>query len=214
MQGEPCKQTQREETCMAMGAIAQTLVKMELGREISRSQAMEIIIQNQEEGLVLQPSNAQKIEFLCSCCGCCCSMLSLQHGLPKPLDFWESGFTVRLDDARCVGCRKCVEKCGAHALTLPVSKEKKERPAPVVDPLRCIGCGHCVAACKKGALSLAPRSGQAAPPKTREALNEELLAQKKNPLAPVRVIGKLAMGMVETRDFSLLTGSSSNPEKS
>ncbi|WP_320039898.1 hypothetical protein [uncultured Desulfobacter sp.] len=76
LQGIPCKQTRREETCLAMGSIAQTLIQMELGWQIAKSQVMEIIRRNQEEGLVLQPSNTRKIEFLCSCCGCCCSIES------------------------------------------------------------------------------------------------------------------------------------------
>ena len=67
---------------MALGSIAQTLIKMELGRQITKAEVMEIINRNQEEGLVLLPSNTQKIEFLCACCGCCCAMLSLHKELP------------------------------------------------------------------------------------------------------------------------------------
>ena len=41
------------------------------GRVIDRNEALEIIDLNQRDGLVLQPSNTQKAEFICSCCGCC-----------------------------------------------------------------------------------------------------------------------------------------------
>ena len=205
MQGEPCKQTRREETCMAMGGIAQTLIKMELGRQITRPEAMEIISQNQEEGLVLQPSNTQKIEFLCSCCGCCCSMLSLHKELPLPLDFWETGFKAELSADTCVACGQCADKCPVQALSFPdPANEQKKRTRPFIDPDRCIGCGQCVAACRPGALSLVPRQGQAPPPTGRDELNAELLAHKNQPLARTRVVGTLAKGIIVKRDLRLL----------
>ena len=205
LQGEICQQTKREETCMAIGPMAHTLIKMEVGREIPRADAMAIIRKNQEEGLVLQPSNTQKMDFLCSCCGCCCSMLSLQKDLPRPLDFWESGFRAVLTKELCVGCKKCADKCGTNALALtPVPKGSKQRPKPILDASRCIGCGQCVAACQTGALTLAPRSGQAPPPADREAFNQSLLENKKNPLAQVKVVGKLAKGIIAKRDLRLL----------
>ncbi len=207
MQGDPCEQTHRIETCMAMGGIAQTLIKMELGREIPRQEAMDIIRENEQEGLVLQPSNTRTIEFLCSCCGCCCSMLGLQKDLPLPLDFWETGFTAILDKDHCVGCAKCVDRCRTNALTiasLSLKTTNMDRPKPVLDPNRCIGCGHCVTACKTNALSLAVRPGRKVPPENRNQLNMILLEGKKDPLAPVKVIGKLAKGILKTRDIRLL----------
>ncbi|PIE72050.1 MAG: 4Fe-4S ferredoxin [Deltaproteobacteria bacterium] len=204
--GHPCTQTDRVETCMAMGGVAQTLIKMELGREIVREEAVEIIRQNQDDGLVLQPSNTQKIEFLCACCGCCCSMLGLQKDLPRPLDFWESGFTAVLGDAMCVGCGNCLSTCSTDALSRRTDtlEHSKQGMPPQIDPSRCIGCGQCVAACKFGALTLVPRSGQSPPPKDRETLNAILLEGKKDRMAPVKILGKLAGGILSKRDLRLL----------
>ena len=127
LQGMPCKQTRREETCMAMGSIAQTLNKMELGRQITKTE------------LILEPAN-----------------------------------------------------------------EQKKKASPFIDPDRCIGCGQCVAACRPRALSLIARSGQVPPPVNRETLNAESLACKQQPQAWIRVIGKLAKGIIVKRDFRLL----------
>ncbi len=205
LQGELCSQTSREETCLAMGSIAQTLIKMQLGRQITKTQVLEIITQNQEEGLVLQPSNTRKLEFLCACCGCCCSMLSLHKELPLPLDFWETGFKVVLSPDTCVACGQCAGKCPVKALSFPEqTNEQKKKTGPFIDPDRCIGCGQCVAACRPGALSLVPRQGQAPPPADRDELNQELLAHKNQPLARTRVLGKLAKGIIVKRDLRLL----------
>ncbi|MDD9302477.1 MAG: 4Fe-4S binding protein [Desulfobacter sp.] len=204
MLNEPCTQTDRTETCLAMGDIAQTLIKMEIGRKIPRQEAMEIVQLNQEEGLVLQPSNTQKIEFLCACCGCCCSMLSLQKELPLPLDFWASNFKVILDKDICVGCGKCADHCQTGALTIVLSKgQEKKRSEPILNPNRCIGCGHCVTACPANALSLAPRPSKSRPPADRKALNTIFLKDK-TPWARIKVIGKLARAILMTGDIRLL----------
>jgi len=207
LQEEPCQQTDRTETCMAMGGVAQTLLEMEIGREISRNDAMDIIRENQKEGLVLQPGNTQDIEFLCSCCGCCCSMLSLQKELPRPLDFWASNFQASIDPDCCISCGKCIIHCQTQALTpakLSKKKSKEDRPKPNLNLHRCIGCGNCVPACPTGALSLIPCVSQVRPPKNREGLNTILLREKKNKLAPIKVIGKLAKGIALTGDLNLL----------
>ncbi len=202
IQGEPCRQTARAETCMAMGSIAHTVIEMGIGREIHKDEAIRIIQENQKEGLVLQPANSRTIDFLCSCCGCCCSMLSLQRDLPIPLDFWASNFQVHLDENSCIGCGKCIKQCQVAALDM---KEKSDqRPMPVLNRHRCIGCGHCVPGCPASALTLIQKPDQTRPPKTRDDLNRILLKGKKNPLAPVKVIGKLARGIVLTRDLRLL----------
>ena len=70
MEGKTCKVTDRKDTCLATGSMARMVLLSGAGREISRAEAMSIIDQNQKQGLVLQPSNTEKAEFICSCCGC------------------------------------------------------------------------------------------------------------------------------------------------
>jgi electron transport complex protein RnfB len=202
MQGETCQQTDRKETCMAIGSIAHTVIEMDIGRQITRTEAMQIIRENQNDGLVLQPANSREIDFLCSCCGCCCSMLSLQKDLPLPLDFWDTNYQAVLDTNSCVGCGMCVQQCQTNAMTLkPVDKPHAKA---VINPHRCIGCGHCVTGCPKQALTLIPRKQQVRPPENRAALNAILLKEKQHLLAPARVIGKLARGIALTWDLRLL----------
>ncbi|MCG8635083.1 MAG: 4Fe-4S binding protein [Desulfobacterales bacterium] len=203
IQGEPCSRTDRSETCMAMGSIAHTVIGMGLGREIGRDEAIRIIRENQDDGLVLQPANTRTIEFLCSCCGCCCSMLSLQRDLPVPLDFWTSNFRISLEEEICTGCGKCIKQCQVAALEA-VNDGSGGSRKPVLNRDRCIGCGHCVPGCPSGALTLIPARDRTTPPATRDELNRIFLEGRKNPLAPVKVIGKLARGIVKTRDLRLL----------
>ncbi len=210
MLGNDCKQTQRMETCMAMGSFAHSVLEMGIGRQITRNEARDIIKANEKDGLVLQPANTREVEFICSCCGCCCGMLGIQKNLPLPLDFWASNFQACLDTEACAGCGKCEELCQAGAITLPQSSSPQDGHEPVAKPKatlnlhRCIGCGLCVPGCPFKAISLEPVSTQTRPPKNRGALNETILEGKKSPLGKVRVIGKLARAMLVTRDLRLL----------
>lgn len=141
LQGVSCKVTQREETCMALGSIAESVLEMGVGRKISREEAMAIMDENQKEGLVLQPANAKAPDFICSCCGCCCGMLDIQKSLPMPVNFWASNFQAVIDPTVCIGCGICSKRCQADAILIPPLAEKKENRIAAVDTNRCIGCG-------------------------------------------------------------------------
>ena len=65
IRGYPCKKTSRLEICMAFGDMARVFLEAGTARQITKGEAIEIQRQNQAEGLVLQPSNDQKIDFIC-----------------------------------------------------------------------------------------------------------------------------------------------------
>jgi len=199
LQGHACNVTDRKETCLSMGAMARMAVKSAAGREISREDAMAFIEQNQKEGLVLQPTNSEKVEFICSCCGCCCGMLGIHQELPKPLDFWATNFYAAADSQACESCGLCVKRCQVNA----VSIAKKKQPA-VVNRDRCLGCGVCVPSCPTGAITLVKKPAEVKPPKTREELHEILAAGRKNRLGKLWLTGKLVVDSVRTGHMNLL----------
>jgi ferredoxin len=199
LEGNTCKVTDRRETCLAVGSMARTALQSGTGRLITREEAIAIIEQNQKEGLVLQPSNTEKAEFICSCCGCCCGMLRTHKSLPKPLDFWASNFYAAVDGDTCEGCGACVKRCQVDALSL----SKKKQPATVALD-RCIGCGVCVPACPTQSITLVKKPAEVKPPKTREDLHEILVAGKKGRLGKLKLTGKLIADAVRTGHLNLL----------
>ena len=186
MEGQTCAATGRKETCLAIGGIAQTLLLSGSGREISREEALSIIELNQEEGLVLQPSNTAKADFICSCCGCCCGMLGVHRSLPKPLEFWASNFHAQVETDTCIGCGVCAERCQVDAVHVYEDKERA-----VVDLLRCLGCGVCIPHCPTGSITLHKKAAEVIPPQTREDLYDAIMARKKNRLEKLKLTGKL-----------------------
>ncbi len=199
MEGKSCQKTDRKETCLAVGNLARMVLQGGGGREIARDEAMSIIAKNQKQGLVLQPSNTQKAEFICSCCGCCCGMLSVHNILPKPLDFWASNFFAAVDRNTCEGCSACEKRCQVGAVRV----SEKKRPA-FVDPDRCIGCGVCVPVCPTGSITLVKKQAEIRPPLTREALHEIIVAGRNGRLGKLKLTGKLIVDSVRTGHLNLL----------
>jgi len=199
LQGEACRVTDRTETCMAIGNMARMALASDLGREIERDEAMAIIAQNQKDGLVLQPSNTQKAEFICSCCGCCCGMLRIQKRLPLPLDFWASNFQATIDNELCTGCGICERHCQVDAVTISTRTK-----VAVIARDHCIGCGICVAACPTNAISLKKKKHPTVPPETREALLDIIRNNKKGKLDKLMLTGKLVFDAIRTGKTDLI----------
>jgi NAD-dependent dihydropyrimidine dehydrogenase PreA subunit len=193
IEGETCKVTDRKETCLAIGNMARMALQSGVGREISREEATSITEQNQEQGLVLQPSNTEKADFICACCGCCCGILGFHRNIPKPLDYWASNFQAKVDATTCGACGICEEWCQVGAVRVCRSQQHA-----VVDPNRCLGCGVCVTHCPTESISLFKKTVEVRPPQTREDLYEIIMAKKKDRLGKLRLKGKLIIDAVRT----------------
>ena len=199
IEGNSCELTDRKETCLAIGGIAQAVLQSGIGREITRDEALSIIKQNQKQGLVLQPSNTGKAEFICSCCGCCCGMLGAHKSIPKPLDFWASNFQAIVDTNTCNGCGTCRKWCQVGAVSVSENNQQA-----VVDLNRCIGCGVCVSHCTTESISLLKKPTEVRPPETREDLYDIIMAKKKGRLGKLKLTGKMLIAAVRTGQTDLL----------
>jgi len=184
--GTTCTVTAREETCIAFGDAAAAVLRRGNGRRITRAEALAIFRENEQDGLVLQPANARRPEFICSCCGCCCGMLAVHKLLPRPLDFWTTSHQLVVTAARCTGCGRCRSRCQVGALTLAGGMVR-------IDRRRCLGCGLCVGHCPTAALRLTPRPAAAVPPADDEALTAAIAANKRGWPARLLMLAKLAL---------------------
>jgi ferredoxin len=145
--GEDCKVTDRMETCLGFGTYVKMYLENGWGREITKKEALEIIALNEEDGLVLQPNNSQELDFICSCCGCCCGILTGAKKTNNPVELFSTNFFTEVNHDLCTLCEVCIKRCQMDAIRL-------EDGILEIDLKRCIGCGNCIASCPSGALVL------------------------------------------------------------
>ena len=169
--GQPCKATDRREVCMGFGPMAQMYIENGWGREISREEALEIQRKNEDDGLVLQAGNALKPDFICSCCGCCCPVLTGTKTFPRPVQFFSANFYAEVDSELCSGCGTCVERCQMDAIKLVNEVSKVNRK-------KCIGCGNCVPTCPENAITLKRKDIEIDLVETMDDLYDKILDRK------------------------------------
>ncbi|MCU0587912.1 MAG: 4Fe-4S binding protein [Syntrophobacteraceae bacterium] len=145
MMGEGCDRPM--ESCLVFGPGAEYYHENGLGRFIDQGEALGILEAAERAGLVLQPSNAQKVANICTCCGCCCQILKNLKALPDPARYVASNFVARIDSELCIGCCACLERCQMDAIHV-------EDEVAILDSSRCIGCGLCVPTCTAEAITL------------------------------------------------------------
>jgi electron transport complex protein RnfB len=171
LEGRPCKMTRHESNCLAFGNMAQNYIDQGWGTQISKEETLKILHQNQDEGLIFRPNNAQYIDFVCSCCNCCDGTIGNLSKLPNPADFVTSNYYAEVDSDSCIGCGVCMEFCQMHAIEL-------REDIAVVNRTRCIGCGNCSAKCSSEAILLKKKEKQYIPPRTMDDLFDMILEEK------------------------------------
>jgi electron transport complex protein RnfB len=135
------------ETCLMLGTGAFFYEQNGIGRSVSQEEALEILNNGIEAGLVLQPSNSQKPFVICMCCGCCCLVLKNLNRMDEPARVANTNYYATVTGDDCTGCGNCEDICQMGAI-------KVEDVSAVVNPARCIGCGLCHTRCESGAITL------------------------------------------------------------
>jgi len=164
------------ESCLVFGPAALYYEENGLGRPIDRQEALEVLDQAEKAGLVLQPSNTQRVDNICTCCGCCCQVLINLKRLPEPARHASSNYFASIDPELCAGCGTCLGRCQMEAIDMG------EETASVLRN-RCIGCGLCVTTCPQEAIRLQekPEAERSTPPVDRRErfriVSEERLAK-------------------------------------
>lgn len=161
------------EACFMFGSMGQYYLDKQMGRQIPIEQAIEILNDCREAGLVTQPATAQNPTGMCNCCGDCCGVLGAINKHPAPASIVFSNHTIHIANQECIGCELCLERCQMNALAL-----NAEGAIEVIKD-RCIGCGLCVTTCPVDVLELVdkPDKDLRIPPAT---MGEQMMGMAKS----------------------------------
>ena len=149
--GEDCGHPM--ETCFYFNELAQTKLEAGYARRVDYKEAMRILYQAEEAGLIHNVSNCKgKIQTLCNCCSCSCGVIkAIVHGqtnVGAP-----SRYTAVVDTEKCQLQGNCVPACPMKVYELMDGKLVQHAE-------KCIGCGHCVSVCPEQAIRMELRSEQ------------------------------------------------------
>ncbi len=161
-----------KETCLGFGDFGKFYIQNGWAKPITAEQALSVLDMAEDAGLVLSPTNTQKLEAVCCCCPCCCPILKYAKLMPRPVEMVRSYYDATIDTEQCSACGQCIERCQVNAI------EEGEEGFKVIDG-RCIGCGLCVSACPENAISLVAKSGMEAPPETIWAVLDQIEMERK-----------------------------------
>lgn len=150
------------EACLVFAPVPGVFDQSETTRAISKEEALRILGEAAQAGLVHSPGNFQDGHYyICNCCTCCCGVLRNVAEFNIPTAIASSGFVAVVDEVACTGCGDCLDRCPFGALTVPGS-------VCLVDAGRCVGCGLCVSVCPVQALQLErPATREISPPPGR-----------------------------------------------
>lgn len=181
-----CQVTEDHRVCLVMGDLGTLIKDLDMGTEITKDEAIEILRKNQEAGLVIQPSGYKKVDSICSCCTCCCGLLSMIRSIKRPAEYWTSHYYAQNDLELCTSCGVCVSRCPAQAITL--------NEHAIIDLTRCIGCGVCVPKCPANAMSLVHKEDPKEIPETRDDLAKQIYSNRKSFFGKLRTVIRMLRG--------------------
>jgi ferredoxin len=150
------------ENCMHFGSLGRYAVEQGMARQIDLDQALEILRNATEEGLVHVCDNVQgSLRTICNCCSCCCAFFRAKRADHDTIS--RSNYLAQVDVDACTACATCEERCPVDAITVD--------EVAVVDADLCIGCGVCTPTCGGDeAIRLRVRDETRPPPAPQEFL--------------------------------------------
>ncbi len=167
------------------------------GRTITREEALAILDESEDEGLVHCTYNFEHSQmFVCNCCSCCCGFLGMLTEYHTPHGLVRSNWQAVIDEELCATCGVCAnERCPVEAVEETDGGENR-----VIED-RCIGCGVCVVSCPTEAMNLVerPESERTVPPRNIVDWSVQRMVNRSGPLKAMALRGWLAW---QTRRFN------------
>ncbi|MBI4767311.1 MAG: 4Fe-4S binding protein [Deltaproteobacteria bacterium] len=164
------------ETCLSFGTAAEYYIENGMGREITAEEAIKILEETDQAGLVHAGANTRHLANICNCCPCCCAsmkgMVTKGHQKEK---YMNALYEAVIDRESCLACEECSTRCPVQAIVIEDSA--------VVNRDKCLGCGLCAGVCPSEAITLHLRKDRQEPFKNTFEMGLAILKGKKENLA-------------------------------
>jgi ferredoxin len=125
--GDPCRVGLPEESCIAIGPAAEHLLTRNFARQITKKEALELIREVEEKGVIHQVGRVlplkdlkakYDVDIICNCCWDCCGVAGNYNRGNTPFVL-KSYYIAEIPDQEiCNGCGICEEYCPVQAISL------------------------------------------------------------------------------------------------
>lgn len=139
--------------CFGLDDFAREGIEKYGEKAVSLEEALEAMKRTYDAGFVHMAyafKGRAKPDIVCSCCTCCCELLSVAAKIGYSDHIFESRYVSTYDEGMCRLCGTCVDRCQFGARTI-------ENGRLAFDEDGCFGCGVCVNTCPGEAIALAER---------------------------------------------------------
>ena len=150
--GVPYPEEQPMRTCLSLGEMAEYFIENGIGEQITPDEAIEIVEDIIDKGMVVESICAKNADIICCChCESCGNLMGWRgvDGKGAAAQFF-SAYTLQYDKDKCVKCGMCAKICPMHSITMD-----GEDGTCVMDDA-CVRCGQCVKVCPVSARILTP----------------------------------------------------------
>ena len=148
-----------QDVCLTFNDVAKDLASQGIAREISKSEALDILNLCIEKGLVQIGDNQRdRLAVICNCCGCCCDILLAYKRLGSTSLINPTNYIAFVERDACTGCGICAERCPVDAISIEAGRAEVDRKI-------CLGCGVCTRFCPSNACKLETRPERVFVPK-------------------------------------------------
>jgi len=143
--------------CFQFNRGAEYAITRGTGRQLSYGEALKVVDEIEEDGLVHNWRNDRSMAMtvMCHCCIDCCMIWHPVDTYGSDIGkYWaKSRFQAEVNQDLCIGCQTCVERCMFDAIGMVKVPGTKKLKASI-NPEKCFGCGVCVLKCVPLAIGL------------------------------------------------------------
>lgn len=133
-------------TCLSLGEMAEYFIETGIGEQITQDEAIEIVEDIIERGMVVESICAKNADIICCCHSKSCGNLMAYRGIngEGAASTYYNAYVLSYDADACTKCGKCIERCPMESISFG------DDGACVMDKA-CVRCGQCVAVCPSSA---------------------------------------------------------------
>lgn len=141
------------ETCLSLGEMAEYFAETGIGRKISQDEAIDIVENAIDMGMIPEAIAAKNADIMCVCHSECCVNTGSLRALGGGNLAWKNwnAYVLDYDKDICIQCGACIERCPMKAISFGDD-------GYCIHDATCVRCGQCVSVCPVGARILKARS--------------------------------------------------------